>query len=291
MAMISGDTKLMGLLGCATSYTLSPAMHNHAIKLMHKDLVYVNFDLPEESVLPFLKVFWNLGGLGLNVTKPYKSLIASTLEDSDLRSVNTLARGPNGWVGYSTDGLGFDRGLGRIGCEAKQFSKLVLLGNGGSALALVEYFFTLKDTRLQSVSIIRRDPSKDCQFEKFVSSFQMEFLDWRPTNLSPVLDHAPGPDTLLVQATSAPSQGERLSDWRAALVNFSGSVVDLVYDSPSDIYFEALHRGLKCQDGLAMLIEQARLSQEIWWGKSAPFDETAKAIKLTGRFHREPEKI
>lgn len=285
MPPISGETKLLGLLGRNTPYTLSPALHNHALKLNQLDQVYVNFDLPEDSVASFLDVFWNLGGMGLNVTKPYKSLVASLVSGCDLESVNTLVRGEHGWKCYSTDGAGFARGLKKIHCEAEDVSHLVLLGNGGSSQAIAKYFLSLSNTALKSLQIMRRSHESDALFLKMKRrpSVELKIVDWSVEDFKNCLKETPD-STLLVQATSAPSHGDDLRELLPALQKFNGYFTDIVYDKPSSIYFELLNRGQKSQDGLSMLIEQARLSQELWWGKSASYEELAKALKQTQYF-------
>ena len=54
---------------------------------------------------------------------------------------------------------------------------------------------------------------------------------------------------------------------------FDGIFMDLVYGKPSAIFQSLKQKGKICQDGLPMLIEQARKSQELWWGEAAPFKE------------------
>lgn len=286
MSSISGETKLLGLLGHNTSYTLSPAIHNTAIKLLHVDQVYVNFDLPEDSVSSFLNVFWAMGGVGLNVTKPYKTLVASLLK-SELTSINTLSRGPAGWLAHSTDGLGFDRGLSRLDVEAGMFAHIVFMGGGGAVQAIAGYISSLKEKALKKVSVLRRSPKTDSYFRKLIEpSVEVNFLDWSTEALRQAVLEGESSKTLLVQGTNAPSRGEPLTEFVSALADYAGAFVDLVYDSPSALYFDTLSRGLKSQDGLAMLIEQARLSEDIWWGKSASYEDLARAIKNTGRFYR-----
>jgi hypothetical protein len=63
-------------------------------------------------------------------------------------------------------------------------------------------------------------------------------------------------------------------------------LIDIIYDQPSEIYFEAIRLGLNCLDGMPMLIEQARLSQFLWWKKSASYDDMLFAIKNSGWPHR-----
>jgi shikimate 5-dehydrogenase len=89
---------------------------------------------------------------------------------------------------------------------------------------------------------------------------------------------------LVIQATSAPKNGDSLKDYSIGLDFFTMQdfFVDLIYDRPSDLYFTAIARNFRCMDGLGMLIEQARLSQKLWWGKAASYEEMKSAIKKSG---------
>lgn len=288
MRAISGETKLLGLLGHNTSYTLSPSIHNEAIRQLYLDQVYVNFDLPQSSVANFLNVFWEMGGVGLNVTKPYKNLVASYLTSCPHKSVNTLVRGNHGWNGFSTDGQGFARGLDRIGVAVADLHHVLILGSGGASQAIVQELTHNKSNALKSLRIVRRSERNDSFLMEACSpQVCLEFLDWSESELRQAVDQMDHRHSLMIQATSAPSQGHDLSEFLPAFTRYQGAFVDLIYDNPSALYFESLNRGLKTQDGLAMLIEQARLSQELWWGKSAPYETLARAIKNTGRLTKE----
>ena len=87
----------------------------------------------------FLTAFWEMGGAGFNVTVPHKELIASMIPGHNLRSVNTVFRGPDGWEATSTDGEGFGRGVERLGTPLSGFKKIVILGNGGAAMAILSW--------------------------------------------------------------------------------------------------------------------------------------------------------
>jgi shikimate 5-dehydrogenase len=60
---------------------------------------------------------------------------------------------------------------------------------------------------------------------------------------------------------------------------FRGVFVDLVYGQPSALLKVATEKGIPSQDGLPMLIEQARASQQYWWGTSVPYSEILKELK------------
>ena len=92
----------------------------------------------------------------------------------------------------------------------------------------------------------------------------------------------------MVQATSAPSHGYDLSEFIPALSSFEGLFCDLLYSTPSKIFSVLQEQGHLVLDGLPMLIEQALLSQKIWWGKSASYEsvlkELSKNLSLKGSF-------
>lgn len=287
MALITGDTKLIGLLGHGTSYTLSPAMHNHAAKILHKDLVYVNFDLKTDYVKQFLEIFWQLGGAGLNVTVPHKSLTASLVKTDGLTAVNTLVRGEYGWTGYSTDGEGFIHGLSRAKASIQDFDAVIMLGSGGSAQSILGAIAQATTEKPPITIIHRRSRNHDSQIHEAVCKAPVQMLTFReltPEAFADTLANLHGIKKLVIQATSAPKNGDRLQQYSSAIKLLSSEdlLVDIIYDQPSEIYFEAIRLGLNCLDGMPMLVEQARLSQFLWWKKSASYDDMLFAIKNSG---------
>jgi shikimate dehydrogenase len=287
MQSITGDTKLLGLLSSGAPFTLSPAMHNHAAKLLHKDFVYVNFDLQPQFVANFLEVFWQIGGLGLNITMPHKTLVASLVQSDGLTSVNTIVRDAQGWRGYSTDGQGFLRGLARSGVTPDQFDVVIILGAGGAAQSVLSALAVATAERPLMTVIHRRSNHYDEHIRQAVSVVPVQMLTFRrmdPPSLMDTLYQTSGLRRLIVQATSAPKHADRLSDYRSAVEAMTPDdfLVDLIYDHPSDIYLSAIARNLRCQDGLPMLIEQARLGQMLWWGRAATYDDMLWAIKQSG---------
>lgn len=287
MARISGNTKLFGLLGQGTSFTLSPAMHNHAAKVLFRDAVYVNFDLNAAHVSSFLEIFWQLGGIGLNVTMPHKSLVASLVQSSGLSSVNTLVRTEQGWEGYSTDGEGFLAGIQRAKASIDEFDAVVILGSGGSAQAILGAIAeALKDRPIVTV-VHRRSGKNDPDLRHAISKTPVQMLTLReltPAAFLDTLHNLTGLRKLVIQATSAPKHGDRLEGYCPAvkMLNSKDLLVDIIYDHPSELYMECIRQGLNCLDGLPMLIEQARLSQHLWWRKSASYEDMLFAIKNSG---------
>lgn len=277
---IDGQTRLMGVIGENIAYTRSPAMHNLAAHSLGINAVYLPIDMPAAALPAFLQAAWAMGALGFNVTRPHKETVAALLPDQGLASINTLYRGPHGWCGASTDAEGLARGLLRIGRQLEDFAHIVILGGGGVVVALLAYLAQQKNNRLKQVSLIRRDPQNDATLlAATLAAYPLRLAPWGMPALASALASG-GESCLLLQASSAPQHGDDLAGLAPALERYQGVVVDLVYGSPSRLVTVARGKGLAVQDGEAMLIEQARLSQELWWGRSLDYDGMRSALAL-----------
>ena len=278
MRIVDGETKLMGLLGEGLAYTKSPAMHNRAAELLGINAVYMPLSMPEADLEKFLDVAWSLGALGFNVTQPHKAAVAALFEGAPT-SVNTLVRGVAGWQATSTDGAGFVAGLKRIDREITSFDDVIFIGNGGGVIGILEHLLETAWATMPKITVARRNSERDEDFLGFAASgLDLTFIDLSVADLTAVLAGKKD-GTLLVQATSAPLKGDDLGSLVPALAEFSGALVDLVYGKPSALYFAACAKDLAAQDGEAMLIEQARRAEMLWWGEAASYDDLAAALR------------
>src|SRR5690606_33898183 len=150
-----------------------------------------------------------------------------------------------------------------------------------ATLAILGYLAQHFEKHLETVVLRRKAAFDDVMTKMMPSSFTLRFRDFSLGGLQEELFGRSG-DTLLIQATSAPLHGEDLRSLCPALDKFHGVVVDLVYGTPSRLLTMAKERGLLAQDGIPMLIEQARLSQQFWWQKSAPYEVIAEALGRQG---------
>ena len=109
-------------------------------------------------------------------------------------------------------------------------------------------------------------------------SSKVKCYDFDPLNLEKICrNHR---KAHLVQATSLPQLGNRMDEFSNVIPDsFEGSFYDLVYGFDCSLADRFTKLSLPFDDGLAMLIEQARASQEIWWGRSASYDLISEAIK------------
>ncbi len=259
----------IGLIGQNIHYSLSPKIHNFSARQLSLDTNYQLFDLDASEVREFVDYFWQKGGLGLNITQPHKRLVAELFgEDRQHQSVNCLYRGEHNWQATSTDGRGFARALKHAGARLNEFERVIVLGSGGAVSALVDEM-SLYDN-IKSITIIRRSREQDDHIKSIAGALKLRFTPFAPEFLAASLK-VESENTLIIQATSAPLKGNDLGSFANAISPFKGVIVDIVYGKPSTFINKAVELGIPYQDGLPMLIEQARLSQELWWGKSADY--------------------
>ncbi len=275
---VDGRTKLLGLIGKGIGHTLSPLIHNESMRKLGLSGLYVPFDCPAGFPRSyFFEVLWDMGALGFNVTVPYKEAAALQFSTSSppLLSINTLYRGPNGWLSASTDGPGFMLALSRLGRKVEDFSACIFLGNGGAALALRDSL--QKEHNELPHFVLRRNPSRDELWRK-ESRVELNFRDFSASELQKVLTRFPR--SLLLQTTSAPLQGEPLEELAAVMdERFQGVLIDLVYGSPSALISRAKSLNIPCQDGVSMLVGQAIFAQKLWWGLAGDFDELELLVR------------
>jgi shikimate dehydrogenase len=123
--LISGETRLVGLLGDPVAQSLSPLMQNAAFAARGLDWAYVPLPVAAERLEDALRGLVALGFAGANVTTPHKLAVARLVE-TDKPSVNTLVVRDGGVLGYSTDAA--------VLAEF-EFERAAILGDGGAAAA------------------------------------------------------------------------------------------------------------------------------------------------------------
>jgi shikimate dehydrogenase len=126
--MITGETRLVGLLGDPVSGSLSPLMQNAAFAARGLDWAYVPLAVQTERLEDAVTGLVALGFAGANVTTPHKVAVAK-LVGADLASVNTLVVRDGHLHGESTDAAIL---------TGVEFERAAILGDGGAATAFAE---------------------------------------------------------------------------------------------------------------------------------------------------------
>ena len=264
--MVTGQTKLLGIIGNPVEHSLSPAMQNAALTEMGLDFIYLPFPVASRDIEAALLGFEAVGVVGFNVTIPHKQAIVPYLAQQTqvaqaVGAVNTVLYRDRGWWGTNTDVAGF---IAPLEHQSWGDRTAVILGNGGAARAVVA---GLTQLGCGTIHVVGRDQQK---LTHFANSWQGSSLG---VQLNPHLwDSLPEllPQThLLVNTTPVGmgTDGDRTPVSAAQLASLpkSSLVYDLIYTPrPTKLLQLAQNQGLQTLDGTEMLVQQGAAALALW---------------------------
>ncbi|NER45149.1 MAG: shikimate dehydrogenase [Symploca sp. SIO1A3] len=281
--MITGTTKLLGVIGDPVEHSLSPVMHNRAIASLGVDYVYLPLPIKPEDLAVAIAGFKAIGLVGFNITIPHKQAIMPLLSEvSDIAqgvgAVNTVYRTDSGWWGTNTDVAGFISPLQALNIDWSQ-TKVVVLGYGGAARAVVVGCTQLGCT---NIHVIGRNPQKLSQFQQSwdstTLSVSINIHLWQ--QLPELISQA----DLLVNTTPVGMYPDidRSPVEEATIQRLSAKAIayDLIY-TPSTTKFlqQAQQQGAVTLNGLEMLVQQGAAALKIWLGQTPPVDIMRQSLQ------------
>lgn len=264
----------VGVIGWPLEHTLSPVIHSAAFRRSDLDWVYLAWAVEPEMLPDAIRGLRALGALGANVTMPHKESVMSHLDElsGDARTVgavNTIQRVGSRLIGHNTDVDGFRRFLdGDAGIDPSGMRVLVL-GAGGAARAVVR---ALDGLGVAELAVAARDVGKGSKLVELAAHARGSAISWEDAAAS-----APSYDMVVNATPLGTGSGDPLPDveWGPGRI-----VVDLVYDPPSTALVErARAAGAHAWGGIGMLVHQAAASFGIWTGQDPPL-ETMSAAAL-----------
>ncbi len=276
-----------GLIGYPLEHSLSPRIHNAALRLAGLPGEYSLYPVPPWPGENGFSIPRLLDGLrsgelqGLNITIPHKQTIIPLLDDLTpaaraIGAVNTVFRLAERIIGDNTDAPGFWADVQRLWAgEPPRPRRALILGAGGSARAVAYALLThgfevvIAARRLEQANALRKSlatagggvqavelsPSAIVQLKMPIRLI----VNATPVGMHPHVDASPWPP-----AVSFPQ--------RAVLY-------DLVYNPTETLLVaQARRAGLAAITGLGMLVEQAALAFERWTGRQAPRSAMRAAV-------------
>jgi shikimate dehydrogenase len=250
------------VIGNPVAHSKSPLIHDTFARATGQRLRYELLAATIDGFDATVRAFAATGGLGLNVTIPFKLQAFTLAREHSARArsafaCNTLTWRGDHWFGDNTDGTGLVRDLTNNMSEIISGRDVLVLGAGGAARGIVG---ALLAERPQRLTIANRTHSKAVAL---AAQFERD---------GPIAAHAP--DSLAGRAfdlvINATSLGLGTSIpaglWPRGLFAAQALAYDLVYaDRPTPFLRWARTEGAaRCQDGLGMLIEQAAESFFLW---------------------------
>ena len=259
------------VIGDPIAHSKSPLIHKSWIDAAGIDADYGRQHVLTENLADYLAgARTDPAWRGCNVTLPHKVAIMDLVDDpGDIRgsigAMNTILRQADGsLIGTNTDAAGFyapiaDLGLGLAGAP------IVVVGAGGAARAVL---FALSRLGVGSVTVLNRNVLKAAAL---LSSFGLK-------GQALALDAKLPPAALLVNASSLGMAGQAPLDLDLNPLPDDAVVYDVVYTPlETPLLAAARARDLDTVDGLDMLIGQAALAFELFFGVAPPRDEASDA--------------
>ncbi len=251
----------LALFGDPVSHSLSPQIHQMFAKQFDLTIEYDLMQVHETEFAASVKEFFDAGGLGANVTLPHKSLALSVVDKVKKsaklsQAVNTFYKNKNSLLcGDNTDGKGFVKDIKkRLGFKFKNKS-ILILGAGGATQGIVPAIFNKNP---KQVMIANRSIEKAEQICVFKNTHAINFDD---------LEVHQQKFDLIIHASSLGHQGKTLK-FQTHHVHEKTIAYDLSYGLTANPFMEFCRSKniQQISDGLGMLIEQAALSFELWFG-------------------------
>jgi len=265
--MITGKTRLIGLLGWPVGHSISPAMHNAAAAALGLDWAYVPLPVRPEALPSALGGLAALGFRGVNVTVPHKTAVLPYLDAvypvaQAIGAANTIAIGDGQLTGFNTDWSGFLADLEENEVDVRG-RDCVVLGAGGAARAVV---YALARNGARVTILARREEQAEQLAGDLSEGAPVPVAAGSLARVVEVVRAARRP--LIVNATPLGMAGvgsAGLSPWPDAPLPADAFVYDLLYNPPlTPLLRAARAAGCGHANGLGMLVNQAAEAFELW---------------------------
>jgi shikimate dehydrogenase len=276
----TASTRLLALLGWPARHSLSPVMHNAALREQRLDLVYLALPTPPDALATVVAGLGAAGAVGANVTVPHKQAALDlcdhlTPEAELIGAVNTLSWTTDGLLGDNTDAVGL-RDAMTADVDISAADPVVVVGTGGAARAAVVAVGRLGC----SITVLGRRPDaaeRLAELAKSAGAASAVGLDLADEDGA---EEAVGSARIVCNATPVGMAGDRLPARFEALAR--GQIAyDLVYTPAVTPFLAAARdRGVEWHNGLGMLIGQAAASYRRWTGQEPP--ETTMSAAAVG---------
>ena len=253
------------VIGDPIAHSKSPLIHGFWLEQAGIDAVYRACHVLPDQVGDYLaRRMADPDWRGCNVTIPHKLTVLDHVPDpggvrESIGAANTVARSSDGgWMATNTDAGGFYQPISDIDWTGKP---VTVIGAGGAARAIL---FALSRIGVGPVTILNRNVLKaSALLAAFGLKGQALPLDARLPSAA-----------LLINASALGMTGHPPMTIDLTPLPADALVYDAVYAPlTTDLLAQADDRGLATVDGLEMLVGQAALAFELFFGVAPPRDQ------------------
>lgn len=255
-------TDRYAVIGNPIAQSKSPILHRAFARQLGHDISYEALLATHETFRETVARFMSEGGLGMNVTAPFK-LDALRLADRlsprahDAQAVNTLKFERDGIYGDNTDGVGLVMDIEeRLGISLSG-KRVLIIGAGGAARGI---FLPLVESRPSWLLVVNRTPER-------AQAILGERAQAGAVEAGPIDRARDGAFDIVINATFASLTGGEVP-MPEGIFAPGALAYDLTYgDEDTRFIIDARRAGAaQVSDGLGMLVAQGAESYQIWRG-------------------------
>jgi shikimate dehydrogenase len=251
-------------MGWPVMHSRSPALHNYFFRQYQLAGTYVPLAITPDGLEPALRALAPLGFAGCNLTIPHKERALAIVDEVDAlaRRIGAIScvvvRADRSLWGTNNDVHGFARNiLQHQPAWRAADGPVTVIGAGGGARAVV---YSLLDRGAREVRVVNRTRARAetlaRQFGGAVTTFAWDDR-YRALHGS----------TMLVNTTSQGMLGQPALDLALQALPPAAIVADIVYiPLETPLLAAARRRGNPTIDGLGMLLHQACIAWQLWFG-------------------------
>lgn len=255
------------VIGNPISHSKSPMIHDAFARQFGLDIRYSRQLCPadRDSFIAVVEAFFHGGGVGANVTVPFKQIAFDYCQQNGQLSGNAKAAGAVNTLSYqngvltgdNTDGQGLVNDILSLNWPLTG-AKVALIGAGGAARGVI---LPLIEAGIKSITIANRTPSnaQDLiddlrQNNSMISAADIQSCETKALT---------GDFDLIINATSIGLTGDKLPLSDELTCRYA---YDMMYGKALPFLNHFNDKGAATADGFGMLLGQAALSFERWLG-------------------------
>ena len=251
------------VIGWPINHSRSPLIHGYWLKQHGIVGTYERRPVQPGELPAFIESLRRGDLVGSNVTVPHKEAVVPLVDEADstvhaIGAANTLWTEGRRVLATNTDAYGFLTNLTAAFPDWRDVAGVPLVaGAGGSARAVL---YALKEGGCQRIRLTNRSPGRAIELARHFGGV-IEIVNWadRGRQLAEV--------SLLVNTTTQGMAGNPALELPLEGLRPAAIVCDLIYvPLETPLLAEARARGLRRVGGLGMLLHQAVLGFEHWFG-------------------------
>ncbi|WXT99994.1 MAG: Shikimate dehydrogenase (NADP(+)) [Catillopecten margaritatus gill symbiont] len=263
----------LAVFGNPIEHSLSPKIHTLFAQQTGVEVTYTKELAPIDGFAKTANDFIAQGGVGFNITVPFKIdafkfATQHTLNAKTAGAVNTIKIEGDTRIGENTDGIGLVNDITKnLGIDL-QDKTVLILGAGGATRGIL---LPLLKQKPASIMISNRTATKAIKLAN-------DFAEYGETCGFGLEKVKPIPFDVVINATSA-SLGGKMLDIPAEVAD--GAICyDLMYGKTTPFMQWAQDNNASMvADGLGMLVEQAAEAFAFWTGKQPDTQAVIKEIR------------